>query len=166
MELQVVILRATKGFSPSINSWSTTLSFLWSSCEHSLHFPKATHLSHLLTVSFVETGRRHAWWSNSQAGRPPLHRYTSWWPCWESDGQGELLGHGTVPDIPPPWVPSAEFERRSGTCCLPLLVVFGWPLQFESTRVVLNTAIATSCSEAHLTSSDPSSGPHTVNKLL
>lgn len=89
------------------------------------------------------TGRRHAWWSNSQAGRPPPHRYTSWWQCWGSVGRGGLSGRGTVLDTPPLWELSAEFGRRSDTCCPPLVAVFVSPLQFESRRSV-TTSMGTS----------------------
>lgn len=71
---------------------------------------------------------------------------TSWWPCWESVWRDEWLGRGTAPGIPLPWVLWAECGRRSGTCCLPLVVVCGSPLQLEKRKKLeLHIPLATGC---------------------
>lgn len=119
--------------------WSTRVSsvFLWSSFW--LYAPRVSHQrASFSVISFfclpLEAERRHARWANDQAGRPPLHRCTSWWQCWGSVWPGGWLGRGTALCIPPPWVPSAEFGRKSGTCCPPLVAWCVSPLQFESGR--------------------------------
>lgn len=55
---------------------------------------------------------------NGQANKPPLHRCTSWSQCLGSVWLGGWWGRGTGLRSPPLWAPSAEFGRKSDTCCL------------------------------------------------
>lgn len=91
--------------------------------------------------SLYTVGRSTGVAANGQTGRPPLHRYTSWWPCWESVWQGVWWGRGTAPGNPPLWARSAEFGRRSGICSPLLVALCGWPLQFESGAMTLGLVL-------------------------
>lgn len=55
---------------------------------------------------------------NGQANRPPLHRCTSWSQCLGFVWLGGWWDRGTGLRSPPLWAPSAEFGKKSDTCCL------------------------------------------------
>lgn len=68
---------------------------------------------------------------NGRANKPPLHRCTSWSQCLGSVWLGGWWDRGTALCSPPLWAPSAEFGKKSDTCCLPLEALCGSPLQEE-----------------------------------
>lgn len=68
---------------------------------------------------------------NGQANRPPLHRCTSWSQCLGFVWLGGWWDRGTGLRSPPLWAPSAEFGKKSDTCCLLPEAVCGSLLQEE-----------------------------------
>lgn len=91
-------------------------------------------VSQSLIVHFLRRRETHLVGSNGQANKPPLHRCTSWSQCLGFVWLGGWWDRGTGLRSPPLWVPSAEFGKKSDTCCLLPEAVCGSLLQEEEKR--------------------------------
>lgn len=107
-------------------------SFLWSSfCHFVLAVLGQAACFSVIDSPFSEAEGDAPGRVNGQANKPPLHRCTSWSQCLGFVWLGGWWDRGTGLHSPPLWAPSAEFGKKSDTCCLLPEAVCGSLLQEE-----------------------------------